>query len=426
MKMIRIITTYILAMMLFSSLSCLKAATLEEFYLKRADIRENISRWSGKTDPVWIIKEWIKITTERGEDYQIALEIVSKLEKSDSDNVLTSVKDASRVSLEPVFGSTTQRLSSITILEESDEIRGSIVGVHWYSGDKDMTGGIGGWNVETICGISDENIENTLAHARIAQSHGLTNMIRIDFKERKVVPNNMDEMNEFCSGFIRAVHKLSEVSSIFIVGNEPNNPLEGGITPGEYVNAYGALYKRKGEMPPGSKLLAAGPKVFISDSVKNDNFLDWLEEMSNGLDAVDGFAIHTYGDPTQGNPDPSKPCLVADKPYDCGFLCFRDQIMKISKKWEAEKPVYISVFNTDINGLYDNPNPRDNYAAGWINKAFEAVRVFNSTRENLPSVKALCWFTDRSESRWESFSLRHIPQAREDIKAEFHNMSNHR
>lgn len=57
---------------------------LDEFYSRRPDIPENISRWSGKTDKIWILREWIKITTERNDDFQTARTILGAIEKSPS------------------------------------------------------------------------------------------------------------------------------------------------------------------------------------------------------------------------------------------------------------------------------------------------------------------------------------------------------
>ncbi|MBU1107842.1 MAG: hypothetical protein KKB51_14305 [Candidatus Riflebacteria bacterium] len=61
-----------------------KVWTIEDFFQHRPDVRDNIKSWSGKTDPEWILREWIKITTERGEDYQLALAILNGTQPSES------------------------------------------------------------------------------------------------------------------------------------------------------------------------------------------------------------------------------------------------------------------------------------------------------------------------------------------------------
>lgn len=67
---------------LFTMISCVLTAdeSLDEFFSRRSDIPDNISKWSGKTDRVWILREWIKITTERNEDYETARKILAALE----------------------------------------------------------------------------------------------------------------------------------------------------------------------------------------------------------------------------------------------------------------------------------------------------------------------------------------------------------
>ncbi|MBF0407544.1 MAG: hypothetical protein HQM10_09320 [Candidatus Riflebacteria bacterium] len=59
-------------------------AEVEAFLSRRTDVYENIRNWSGKSDKVWILREWVKITTERNADYDEARRILSGLSNSDS------------------------------------------------------------------------------------------------------------------------------------------------------------------------------------------------------------------------------------------------------------------------------------------------------------------------------------------------------
>ena len=180
----------------------------------------------------------------------------------------------------------------------------SIVGVHWYSGDKDvLDGGIPlgerGWNVEAVYGVSDLGARtHALDKATIARNDGLINIIRIDYRGGQAVPLGSGEYDAWADGFIDRVWDFSGVAPIFIVGNEPTIEPSSGTGAAEYGNAFNYLYARKGEMPGGTELLAAGPAAFSWDSRGSRNFLDWLEDMSNQLTGVDGFALHTYGDPS--------------------------------------------------------------------------------------------------------------------------------
>ncbi len=57
---------------------------IQAFYAHRPDIPSKISAWSGNSDPVWILKEWVKITTERGADYERACQILAELDQEGS------------------------------------------------------------------------------------------------------------------------------------------------------------------------------------------------------------------------------------------------------------------------------------------------------------------------------------------------------
>lgn len=309
----------------------------------------------------------------------------------------------------------------------SDSESGNLAGVHWYSGDKDMIGDRGGWNVETVCGLDQGGqIDTAMQNARRAKEHGLTNIIRLDWRGGCPVPKDSAQFQEYGDRFIDLVKQFSGVARHFIVGNEPN--IESFINAQRYAAAFTYIYNRKKEMPAGILLLACcsatfSPNVNAEGKFADGTYLDWMADMCSRISQVDGFAIHAYGDPTQGNADPRQPCNRNNWPFDGGFQSFRDQAKVIAKKWGDSKPLYITECNTDTNGL-DAPNPVDTYQSGWLLKAYEAVRAYNADRGGLPPVRALCWFVDRDDGQWASFSLRKIPKARDDMRAAFHDPAN--
>lgn len=83
LKLFRRIWVACLTIFLFLSSNQLVGETIDEFFSGRPDIRENIEKWSGNSDKIWILKEWVKITTERNNDYHKAKKILEELE-SDS------------------------------------------------------------------------------------------------------------------------------------------------------------------------------------------------------------------------------------------------------------------------------------------------------------------------------------------------------
>jgi len=302
--------------------------------------------------------------------------------------------------------------------------------VHWYSGDQGMLDdslqpGQRGWNVESVYGVTDFGARDyALAKAAQAKEHGLNNLIRIDASSGVAVPMNSQDYGHWADNYIARVHEFSGVARHFIVGNEPTIEPGSGTSAAEYADAFNYLYVRRGEMPVGTVLLAAGPAGFSWDQRDNRSFLDWLEDMSNRLEGVDGFALHAYGDPNECW-DPRQPCSRNSWPFDGGFLTFREQIDRVAARWGGSKPVYITEFNTDTNGLGNHPDPSQNYREGWINDAFDAVRSYNASRPgNRPEVRSLCWFVDRDDGPWGDFSLRQMSGARDDMAAEFHHGEN--
>jgi len=325
----------------------------------------------------------------------------------------------------------------------------SIVGVHWFSGDGDIFDGalpVGrrGWNVELVFGSNDVgHRSHALEMARQGRDAGLVNIIRIDYRpgERQTVPTDRGAFEVWSQEFFEVVDLfLAEgLSTRFIVGNEP---MLDGICPRLYADAYIYLHERR---PEGIELLVAGPNAFgyIETCASYLTSVDWIGRVADFVGEADGFAIHTYGDPTfRGGEcaDPRAPCRRPADPFDWGFQHFRDQIDAITAGSGrfAHQPFYITEFNTDINGL-GHPDPSDNYAAdvggtgrGWIELAFEAIRVFNEEAlldPDLPQVFALCWFVDRNDSEWSTFSLHDrtgaLGTAREDLVAAAHDPANH-
>ncbi|KFA92376.1 hypothetical protein Q664_15300 [Archangium violaceum Cb vi76] len=312
----------------------------------------------------------------------------------------------------------------------------SMAAVHWYGGscfqaNTSIPVGERGWNVESVLGTTDGTwINKSLTGARNAAGAGLRNIIRIDYRNYKAVPVSSAEYagwaNEFWS--VANQFKNEGLATVFIVGNEPN--IEGCTTASEYASAFNYLYSHAGR-PAGITLLAAGPATYSPNPAGRNadgscawgagNFLDWLGTMSNGLGAADGFALHTYGGSYEGCPsEPSQACSRNGWPFDAGFQSYKQQIGRITKAGLNTRPIYITEINTDVQpGQY--PDPRDAYPADWINKAYQDVRNYNAANAN--RIKALAWFVDRVDG-WDSFALRNIPAACQDMKEEFSNLAN--
>ena len=296
----------------------------------------------------------------------------------------------------------------------------SLAGVHWYSGDSSMLdlavpAGERGFNVEVIfdTGWCDGNPSTdpggVRAVAATAKAHGLVNIIRVDYRQMLAVPPGSAEYASWAADFIKCTQELSDLSSLFVVGNEPN--IEGSISAVAYASAFNHLYSRKGEMPAGTQLLATFNSPFTPPG--------WMLDMSSRLGGVDGFAVHTGG--VRANcRDPRLACSYGGWSFDGAFRYYRDVIANIHSSWWS-RAVYITEFNTYTGDPGSEPDV--NYPAEWINLAFEEIRSYNATRGTRPAVKALCWFVDRPQS-WPRFALRNISAARADMAEEFKNPAN--
>jgi hypothetical protein len=87
---------------------------IESFFRVRPDIRDNIRKWSGQSDPEWILREWIKITTERGQDYQTAKKILAGKVSSSAPNSSERANYSSNSSNPEVTSNSSQGSSTVS------------------------------------------------------------------------------------------------------------------------------------------------------------------------------------------------------------------------------------------------------------------------------------------------------------------------
>ena len=338
---------------------------------------------------------------------------------------------------------------------------GDLRGVHWWKDTTPADVSVSalpkvGWNVELVYGVSNSDgtynsgeVARARRHCVKARNYGLVNIVRIDWKGGHAVPTERRDRPDWARNFKRAVNALKDVATIFIVGNEPN--IEPDVAPnttgGQYGEAFNFLYGSYRVVD--TMYLAAGPALFRVIGSGNDRKADtvWLENASNQIARLDGWALHTYGGPyLPYASDAGALCNTAtvDCPIDrdkyldrtsgltddAGFRRYRNLINKIRTDWAA-KPVYITETNTsgyksDPNG-FNKPTPVENYVDGWIQTSYQEIRNYNSEhnsdRNEWPPVLCLCWFVDdNQDGNWGKFALSNdahskLRQARADFKA---------
>ena len=363
------------------------------------------------------------------------------------------------------------------------ETWGDLRGVHWWKDTTPAGNSVSalpkvGWNVELVYGVSNSNgtynggeVAKARRHCVAARNYGLVNIVRIDWKGGSAVPTDSNEYTAWKNNFNQAVNALKDVATIFVVGNEPTIEPEvtltengkevehNGITSTQYADAFNSLYREK---VAGVTYLAAGPaSCSVSNPVVGDDEVDvdWLENASRVIMALDGWALHAYGAPYldyAGKTDDSdEKCNTATvdcpidrdihKPQnspltdtgDAGFRRHMNFIDRIRRRWAA-KPVYITETNTSgYKANFQNTDgdtsklapPSITYVAGWIQTTYQEIRKYNrqsnTNRYYYPRIMCLCWFVDdhRNDDNWRGFALSNgatydmLGQARADFKA---------
>ncbi len=125
--------------------------------------------------------------------------------------------------------------------------------------------------------------------------------------------------------------------------------------------------------------------------------------------APDGFALHAPGRPElAGEQAAQEPLLDLHAPEwgaaQAGFRVYQDWLNIINAYPATQgKPVYLTSVNTYTAA--ENVPPVQNYPAGWLTAALQAVN-------EEAQIEALCWFVDLERSgadTWDWFSLAKKP-----------------
>ncbi|HVE82832.1 MAG TPA: hypothetical protein VND93_08280 [Myxococcales bacterium] len=168
----------------------------------------------------------------------------------------------------------------------------------------------------------------------------------------------------------------------FILGNEVN--YEWGLSGKAYGRAYSCyLAHWNGTAKANYALLASGPGACILGGCPAfyDAFFTAV-----GAGAVDGFAIHAYGQtPSSFQSD------------------FTWQVDRINTS-RSGSPVYITEYNPGAS--YGNPLPVEPDAT-YFDGCHSAVATYNSTHGN--QIKALLYFVDQPDNVWTRFASQCSP-----------------
>lgn len=210
---------------------------------------------------------------------------------------------------------------------------------------------------------------------------------------------------------------------VLVIGNEQNNPREwrGGatapvevITPALYAQAFNLAYQAiKSVLGDAAIVVPGAVDPFNYDPRLGKRPLDYFSEMLNGIQQLDGFALHTYTHghdlslitkPTKFQDDPLK-----DHFYD--FQAYRPFMERIPAKWR-DLPVYITETNAYFKaGEHDLGWYDDN--RGWIRAAYEEINRWNWTNfaQQIRALVLYRWAGDWWEMRGKGGLLEDFRQA---------------
>ncbi len=224
----------------------------------------------------------------------------------------------------------------------------------------------------------------------------------------------------------------SHYTWVLTIGNEQNNVREhpGGandpiehITPQLYARAFNLVYRAiKAVLPNATVITGAVDPYNTFPWIRLGGIryrpLTYFKEMLEGIQALDGFALHTY---THGpvleyithkrvfTDEPLTPGTEYEHYYD--FQAYRPFIEAIPPKWR-DKPIYI----TETNHWTVNPDGSPplgwlNRNIGWVRAAYAEIHRWNNTphAQQIHCLLLYRWQADE----WE---IRTKDQVQEDFR----------
>jgi hypothetical protein len=288
-----------------------------------------------------------------------------------------------------------------------------LYGVHWWdfdNGSQVGPGPTGGWSTETVITHSapwwSAGYFQPL-YQNVYNNHDAAIITRIDYNWGETVPSpaNPDRAG-WASAVLGVVNALGGQCRRWIIGNEPNIVGEGNgwannqVTPAGYAAVYHEIRAAiKAARPQDEVLLAPPSPGGVIAGVRWMAGNDWLGATIDAVHAlpggaIDGFAIHAYGNPFTG-------AAAAVQSFHNDYA---SQLAVIDAHGEPSKPVYLTEWNraTSTTG---NLAANEQVTADFIRGSLADVDAWNNTpgRHNIVS---LSWFVNNKDyGDWNQYSL---------------------
>lgn len=157
---------------------------------------------------------------------------------------------------------------------------------------------------------------------------------------------------------------------VWIVGNEPNLPVE-GLWPAIYVaNIYNRIRAAVHLLPDHGNDQVLLPPIGPWNVESGHGWIEYFVGLIHLCNTIDGFALHTYC--RSSNPEEITDAgLHMSPPWDkyySSFLTYRDFMNAIPIRYK-DKPVYITEWNED--------GPWDDHNTGVVQAAYKEINRWN-------------------------------------------------
>jgi hypothetical protein len=288
-----------------------------------------------------------------------------------------------------------------------------LYGVHWwdYANPNVGAGPQGGWSVETIVTESDPWWRAPFfvpLYQQVTSTHNAEIVTRIDYNWGQTVPAPASSSAQNWANKVVSdvIGPLGPYAHRWIIGNEPNIIGEGNgwtanqVTPSGYAQIYYTVRQTiKAQRPQDEVLFAPVSPGGVIPGVRWKDGGQWLGEaidatlaLSGG--AIDGFAIHSYGNPFAG-------AMQAVTDF---HNTFESQLSVIDGKQLQGAAVYLTEWNR-ATATTGNLAANEQVSADFLRLSLLDVDAWNRRPGN-HNIRSLAWFVHNKDyGDWNQYSL---------------------
>jgi hypothetical protein len=281
-----------------------------------------------------------------------------------------------------------------------------LYGFHDSGGEQIMLDqGVPGWVLVTV-GIGCDPNDRSGGNFAALSDRGLGVMVRLNngYEPAGTIPHSSayEQFAKRCANYVQN----SVCCRIWIIGNEPNHPVERPsgqvITPQMYARCYRLCRDEIHKVDPGAQVLVAAVAPWCAETKypgnSNGDWVQYFKEILTLLspDKCDGFTLHTY---THGdNPDliasPEK--MGSFLNYHFNFLAYRDFLNVVPPALRS-LPCYIT--ETDQGDVGGKRFPWTDRNAGWVQRAYGEIDWWNRQPGN-QIIRALILYRWSKDDEW--------------------------